>query len=236
MFFFNNIINRFFAKKTEFNKYLYQILGYFPKNLVYYSLAFQHKSLFKENNERLEFLGDAIIDTIVSEELYYKFPDKNEGELSKLRSKIVNRQFLNNLGKKLKLEKHLKLQLNTISIDETSIIGNTFEALMGAIYLDGGLDLAKYFLKEQIFKKYIDWKKIDREIVDFKSKLIQYSQKENIKLNYILLGTEQLNNNTTEFEIAVKMANKTISKAKGTNKKKAEQNASKIALKELKIS
>lgn len=236
MFFFRNIFNKLFSKKTAFNNYLYQILGFYPKNLVFYSLAFKHKSLHKENNERLEFLGDAILDAIISEELYYRFPNKNEGELSKLRSKIVNRQFLNNLGKKLNLKEHLYLQLNTISIDETSIIGNTFEALMGAIYLDGGIELSKYFLKEQIFKKYINWNKIDKEIIDFKSKLIQYSQKENIKLNYVLLGTEQIKNNITEFEIAVKMANKIIAKAKGTNKKKAEQNASKLALKELNIS
>lgn len=230
MFFFKNIFYKVFSKKTEFNEHLYQILGFYPRNLVFYSLAFKHKSLHKENNERLEFLGDSVLDTLVSEELYHRFPNKDEGELSKLRSKIVNRQFLNDLGKKLQLEKYLKLQHNTISIDETSIIGNTFEALMGAIYLDGGLPLAKYFLQHKISKQYIDWHKIDKKIVDFKSKLIQYSQKENVNLNYILLGREQVDNNTIEFEIAVKIGSKTISKAKGTNKKKAEQYASEKAL------
>jgi len=235
MFFFKNIFNRVFLKKTAFNIYLNQILGFYPNNLVFYLLAFKHKSLHKENNERLEFLGDSILDTIISEELYFRFPNKNEGDLSKLRSKIVNRQFLNNLGKKLHLEKHIKVQLNTISIDETSIIGNTFEALIGAIYLDGGLKLSKYFLKTQIFDKHINWKQIDERIIDFKSKLIQFSQKENLKLEYILIGTKQTKFNITEFEIEVKLDNKTISTAKGTNKKKAEQNASKLALALLKI-
>lgn len=235
MFFLKNKIYWFFSKKTSFNNYLYQILGFFPKNLVFYNLAFKHKSLHKKNNERLEFLGDSILDVIVSEELYYKFPNKNEGDLSKLRSKIVNRQFLNNLGKKLELEKHLSFQLNSISIKETSIRGNTFEALMGAIYLDGGLKMAQHFLENQIFKKHIDWEKIDKEITDFKSKLIQYSQKENVSLNYILVGTELLDSNLMEFEIIVELDNKVISSAKGTSKKKAEQNASKVALSVLKI-
>jgi len=101
MSFFKQIAIKFFTKKTKFSKYLYQILGFYPENLVFYSLAFMHKSKHSENNERLEFLGDSILDAVVSKELYFRFPDKNEGELSKLRSKIVNRTFLNNIGRRL---------------------------------------------------------------------------------------------------------------------------------------
>ncbi len=230
MSFLSTLYSKFFVKKTSFNLYLYQILGFYPKDLSLYSLAFKHKSLHKDNNERLEFLGDTILDTVISKKLFYKFPYKKEGELSKLRSKIVNRSFLNNIGKHLKLEKHLDFQLNSISIDKTNIRGNTFEALIGAIYLDGGIDLVEKFIETKIIPNFIQWNKIDSEVIDFKSKLIHYSQKENIKLDYVLVGEEKTEANTIEFEICVKLSNKEISCAKGTSKKKAEQNASKLAL------
>lgn len=228
--FIKKIVNSVFIKKTAFNKYLYQILGFYPENLVFYDQAFKHKSLHKENNERLEFLGDAILDAIISKELYFRFPEKKEGALSKLRSKIVNRSFLNNLGKILELEKYLDFQLNSISLDDTNIRGNTFEALIGAIYLDGGIDLVHSFLKKKIFKKYIDWNKIDKQVIDFKSKLIQYSQKTGVALSFVLVNEEKTDANTTQFIVLVKLNNKNITTAKGTSKKKAEQNASKKAL------
>lgn len=233
MIFLRNLYQRFFSKKTAFNKYLNQILGFYPRNLIFYKLAFQHKSKTKESNERLEFLGDAILDTVISRELYFRFPNKNEGELSKLRSKVVNRSFLNHLGKELKLEKHLNFQLNSISIDKTNIRGNTFEALIGAIYLDGGVKLAEYFLQEKIFKNHINWNEMDQKVIDFKSKLIQYSQKEVIPLEYVLIGEEQTESKTTAFEIEVVLDGASLAKAKGSSKKKAEQLASKIALEKL---
>lgn len=233
MILLRNLYQRFFSKKTAFNTYLNQILGFYPRDLIFYKLAFQHKSKTKESNERLEFLGDAILDTVISKELYFRFPNKNEGELSKLRSKVVNRSFLNHLGKILELEKYLNFQLNSTSIDNTNIRGNTFEALIGAIYLDGGVDLAEYFLQEKIFKKLIDWSEIDQKIIDFKSKLIQYSQKESISLEYVLIGEEQTDTKMTEFEIEVVFAGESLAIAKGSSKKKAEQLASKVALESL---
>lgn len=230
MLLFTNFYRSLFTKKTSFNKYLFQILGFYPKNLKFYTLAFKHKSKHKNNNERLEFLGDTVLDTIISKELYFRFPNKDEGELSMLRSKIVSRSFLNNLGKELKLEKHLSYQLNSISITETNIRGNTFEALIGAMYLDGGISLVDMFLQKKIYVKHINWNEIDRKVVDFKSKLIQYSQKENIKLEYILIGEEKTNLNIIEFEILITLDDKKIISAIGTSKKKAEQKASKLAL------
>lgn len=233
MVIFRNLYQRFFSKRTAFYKYLHQILGFYPGNLIFYKLAFQHKSKSKENNERLEFLGDSILDSIISKELYFRFPNKNEGQLSKLRSKVANRNFLNHIGKVLKLDQFLNYQLNSISIDKTNIRGNTFEALVGAIYLDGGIDLAEKFLQEKIFKTLIDWNEIDQKVLDFKSKLIQYSQKQCISLEYFLLGEEQTEAKTSEFEIQVILDGDNLAKAKGSSKKKAEQLASKLTLDKL---
>tara|TARA_B110000914_G_scaffold202029_1_gene194702 strand:+ start:181 stop:882 length:702 start_codon:yes stop_codon:yes gene_type:complete len=231
--FFRNLYQIFFSKKTPFNQYLNQILGFYPRNLVFYKLAFQHKSKSKESNERLEFLGDTILDTVISKELYFRFPNKNEGELSKLRSKVVNRSFLNHIGKLLVLEKYLNFQLNSISIDKTNIRGNTLEALIGAIYLDGGIVLVEKFLQDKIFKNHINWNEIDQKVLDFKSKLIQYSQKYSVPLEYGLIREEQTNQKNTEFEIQVILDGNVLAKAKGSSKKKAEQLASKLALETL---
>lgn len=233
MIFFRNLYQIFFSKKTPFNQYLNQILGFYPRNLVFYKLAFQHKSKSKESNERLEFLGDTILDTVISKELYFRFPNKNEGELSKLRSKVVNRSFLNHIGKLLVLEKYLNFQLNSISIDKTNIRGNTLEALIGAIYLDGGIVLVEKFLQDKIFKNHINWNEIDQKVLDFKSKLIQYSQKYSVPLEYGLIREEQTDQKNTEFEIQVILDGNVLAKAKGSSKKKAEQLASKLALETL---
>jgi len=179
--FFKNLYLRFFRPKTDFSEYLVQILGFFPENLSLYELAFQHKSLHKKSNERLEFLGDSILDAVISEALYFRFPEKDEGELSKLRSKLVSRVFLNDIGQKLGLEKQLKYQLKTISILDTNMIGNTFESLIGAIYLDAGYARTEHFLKTQIFEKYVNWDEMDTKITDFKSKLTQFAQKKTEK-------------------------------------------------------
>ena len=195
-----------------------------------YTLAFQHKSIHRKNNERLEFLGDAIIDAVISNILYFQFPNKNEGELSKIRSKIVNRNFLNQIGKSLEIEKWLKYKLHSSTIDKTNIWGNTFEALIGAIYLDQGFAVTDFFLKDKIVKKHIDWQKIDSLIIDFKSKLINYAQKHSKEIEFELLSENKEAANSRIFEIAIKLDSEIVGKGKGTNKKKAEQNASKDVL------
>lgn len=227
MRFFKNLYLRFFGPKTEFYKYLVQILGFYPENLSFYELAFQHKSVHKQSNERLEFLGDAILDAVISKELYFRFPQKNEGALSKLRSKIVSRTFLNAVGKKIGLDKHLKYHLNTISIEETNMIGNAFESLIGAIYLDGGIVLAEQFLKNEILEKHINWHEMDTKVVDFKSKVIQFAQKNAKKIEFVILKEESENRH---FEVEVKLDKNKIAKGTGSSKKKAEQNAAEKAL------
>lgn len=233
MRFFKNLYFRFFREKTEFNQYLVEILGYYPENLYFYELAFQHKSVHKISNERLEFLGDSILDAVISKSLYFRFPNKNEGELSKLRSKIVNRTFLNIIGKEIGLHEYLKYHLNTIPIEETNMIGNAFESLIGAIYLDGGYAAAEQFLENQVFEKYVNWDEMDSKTIDFKSKLTHFAQKSGKTLQYLLLKEELHADNKKYFEVSLELDATSISIGTGSNKKKAEQDAAEKALEKL---
>ena len=225
-----NLYNRFFRKKTPFYNYLYQILGFYPENLSFYKLAFQHKSKFKESNERLEFLGDSILDALISDEIYFRFPEKSEGQLSKLRSKIASRTFLNKTGKKLGLQNFLQFKLNQIPIEETNMIGNAFESLIGAIYLDGGYTLAEQFLKNEIFEKHINWSEIESKTVDFKSKMMHFAQKNAKTIEFDIVKESYFEANKMEFEVVLKIDGKEISRGVGSNKKKAQQVAAEKAL------
>lgn len=225
-----NLYNRFFRKKTAFYNYLYQILGFYPENLSFYSLAFQHKSKFKESNERLEFLGDSILDAVISDELYFRFPEKNEGELSKFRSKIASRTFLNKTGIALGLQNFLHFKLNQIPIEETNMIGNTLESLIGAIYLDGGYALAEQFLKKEIFEKHVNWDEIESKIVDFKSKMMHFVQKHGKTIEFEIIKETYFEANKMQFEVVLKIDGEEISRGIGSNKKKAQQFAAEKAL------
>lgn len=230
MRFFKNLYNRYFRKKSAFYNYLVQILGFYPENLSFYELAFQHKSTSKQNNERLEFLGDSILDAVISEALYFRFPEKDEGELSKLRSKLVSRTFLNEIGQKLKLETYLKYQLNSISIAETNLLGNVFESLIGAIYLDGGYALSVKFLETEILEKHVIWDEMDTKIVDFKSKMMQFSQKSGKKVEFHTLEEILTKENIRMFTVEILVDDQALALGSGSSKKKAEQQASELAL------
>lgn len=225
------LYQRFFTKKTDFQVFLYQILGFYPENLSFYRLAFQHKSKHKENNERLEFLGDAIIDSIFSEILYHKFPHKNEGQLSQLRAKIVSRKHLNYLGKQLELERFLQYKLKNISIENTSLLGNTFESFVGAIYLDLGYAKTMQIVLRKI-EPLFNWKTIEHTTTDFKSKLFQYAQKHQHSLSFNLIQSDE-NGEPKYFETQVILNEKPLAKGSGKNKKQAEQNAAKATLAKL---
>lgn len=222
------LYQRFFTKKTDFQVFLYQILGFYPENLSFYRLAFQHKSKHKENNERLEFLGDAVIDSIFSEILYHKFPHKNEGQLSQLRAKIVSRKHLNYLGKQLKLECFLQYELKNTSIENTNLLGNTFESLLGAMYLDLGYAKTKKVVQNKI-EPFFNWKDIEYTTIDFKSKLFQYAQKHHHSLSFNLIQSNE-NGEPKYFETQVILNEKPLAKGSGRNKKQAEQNAARASL------
>tara|TARA_B110000459_G_scaffold41743_1_gene45495 strand:- start:5655 stop:6329 length:675 start_codon:yes stop_codon:yes gene_type:complete len=215
--------------KDPFYIEIYKLTGLRTKNLNLYQLAFKHKSKNQENNERLEFLGDSVLDAVISAIIYSNFPEKNEGELSKLRSKMVSRNMLNKLGNNLNL-------LSLISYRETqtqdgldNTVGNALEALIGAIYLDQGYAACQLFIESKLVGPYIDWHKLEAQVVDHKSSLFRYCQKHKKLLTFVLLN-ENLEDDNKRFHIAVNVDHEQVADNYGKSKKIAEQKAAKIAL------
>ncbi len=216
---------------TEKSKYrtLKMILGFLPGNIELYEQAFRHKSAaeenkngFKNSNERLEFLGDAILDAIIAEYFFLKFPYKDEGFLTKMRSKLVSRNFLNDLAKKLDLDTFLEISEGVIN--SKSVFGNALEALIGAIYLDKGYEITKKFVVEKIISDHVNLEELIHAETDFKSKLIIAAQREKKEIHF---GVQEIENEAFRYYIATIIINdKPICEGKGKSKKEAEQLAS----------
>ncbi len=218
-------LKKVFRKKDDFSFILEQIIGFYPTYISIYQQAFLHKSLtqhneFKsfESNERLEFLGDAVLDSIISHYLFSKFPKKDEGYLTKLRSRLVSRQNLNNLGVKIGLQELIKSNLDRAS---KSIYGDALEALIGAIYLDKGYPFAQKFVEKKLLQNHIDVEEIMQTETDFKSRVIEWCQKEKLSFDFKITEQEEKNEKLYIAELHI---NK-ISKGSGTafTKKQAEQ-------------
>ena len=176
------------------DKHLYQaikdIFGFFPGNIFLYKLAFLHRSAGSEivhgvkvNNERLEFLGDAILDAIIADYLFKTFPIKDEGFLTEMRSKIVSRAQLNKLSLRLGMEKLIQLDQNSLN-QYRSLQGDAFEAIVGAIYLDKGYEFTKKVLLERIIKLYFDIDELIDHEMNYKSRVIEWAQKEKKRIAF----------------------------------------------------
>ncbi len=181
-------------------------LGFKPKKLEYYKLALLHKSsLVKDkggrslNNERLEFLGDAILDAVVADILYHKFAGKREGFLTNTRSKIVQRETLNKIALDLGLDRMMVIS-NKSHSHNINIYGNAFEALMGAIYLDFGYAKCKYFMEHVVFQKYLDINKLAQKEVNFKSRLLEWSQRYKVSIVFDLIEETIEKDNTYDMD------------------------------------
>lgn len=231
---FNYILSK--NKKLAYS--IYKILGFFPKNLKFYALAFTHKSASinnkkqtHKNNERLEYLGDAILNAVVADFLYSEFPNYNEGDLTKMRSKIVNREFLNSLAFQIKINKLVIANTkNLLTID--NIYGNAFEALIGAIYLDKGYIKTKKYLIKKIIKKYVNLELVEYNDSNYKSKVIELSQKYKFDTKFL---TEEIlsQENYHLFITYIKIGEEIYGTGTGNSKKEAEQKASEQALQKL---
>jgi ribonuclease-3 len=204
-----------------------------PRNIQLYEIAFIHKSaslVFDKatiNNERLEFLGDSVYDAIVSDILFSRYPGKDEGFLSKLRAKLVNREFLNELAHDIGLNRFV-ISHTPLANGQKNIMGNVFEALIGALYLDKGYKKTKAFILKKILPAYVDIKKIERTETDYKSLMIEWSQKKHVEIVY---NTVEISNGPTipEFASKIIMGEKMLAEGTGNSKKEAEQDASKKA-------
>ena len=225
--------------KKEDQKIIKAILflfGFEPVNINLYKLALLHKSKNKnESNERLEYLGDAVLNLIVAEYLFKKYPYKDEGFLTKIRSKIVSRESLNDLGRKV----GLKELINFKNVDEhsknyKSIYGDALEAIIGAVYLDVGFEYCQEYIVKNIVIPYYNFDELVNKTHNFKSKILEWSQKEK---KLIKFSTKKiiLKNNSSQFESILIIENKEISKGFGSNKKSAEKDASRLACEKLEL-
>ncbi|MGX1927895.1 ribonuclease III [Flagellimonas sp. 2504JD4-2] len=211
-----------------------KILGFKPKDIDIYKKAFLHRSVNKRdsdgnpmNYERLEFLGDAMLGTIISKHLYNEVPEGDEGYLTKMRSKIVSRKHLNELGKDLKLLQYVESRIPKSHFGE-NIHGNVFEALVGAIYLDRGYQYCEKFINAKVIKPYVDIEQLEGKVISYKSLVIEWCQKQKKSFHYEVYE-DTGNDELKHFAVKLTIGEKITAKARATSKKKAEEKASKRA-------
>ena len=239
----NNIIDRIrlpFRKEKELFSSLYEILGFYPREIKYYKQALMHKSIGKKNekgrplnNERLEFLGDAILDASVGYIVYRHYEGKREGFLTNTRAKLVSRETLGKLANEMGLSQ-LILSAGHNSSHNSYVNGNAFEALIGAIYLDRGYDACMWFWENRVLGKYINIDKVAFKEVNFKSKLLEWSQKNRVRLEYELTKQKSDKDGSPVFTFVVLLEGVKGEKGSGYSKKEAQQIASKDTLQRLK--
>jgi ribonuclease-3 len=218
------------------------LLGFVPGNLSLYRLAFRHKSVaqnvkkgVKNSNERLEFLGDAVLGSVVAEVLFKLYPFEDEGFLTELRSKIVNRSNLNQLARKLGFEQLIQYDSRMVnSTRQGSLLGDAFEALIGAIYLDKGYDFTKNFLVNHIIKSHIDIHKLEQTETNFKSKLIEWCQRHGKDITFELIENQDGESNKL-FTVQASIDGEIMGQGKEFNKKNAEKLAAERACEALSI-
>lgn len=233
-------IRLLFHKDRESYFCFYKILGFFPRNIRFYEQALLHKSTSIRsekgrplNNERLEFLGDAILDAIVGDIVYKHFEGRREGFLTNTRSKIVQRETLNKLAVEIGLDKLVKYSTRSSS-HNSYMYGNAFEAFIGAIYLDQGYERCKQFMEKKILKNYIDLDKMSRKEVNFKSKLIEWSQKTKMEVSFELIEQFLDQDYNPMFHTEVRIESFSAGTGTGYSKKESQQNAAQMALKKIK--
>jgi len=229
-----NILS-FFSGLSEAEKKFQQeikiLTGFKPKNIGLYKKAFTHKSAHEaEHNERLEFLGDSILNSIISEYLFEHYKQKNEGFLTQMRSRIVSRESLNRLGKKMLLKDLMEYKQN-VNFKNSSVLGNTFEALISAVYLDLGYQKTYQFVTNKIINPYISLSKLESTEINFKSQLLEWCQKEKKELSYSIT-TISSDKPTPMYEAIVFIDGIEYQKGNGRSKKRAEQFAAEKTIKQ----
>ena len=234
MKFIRNILNSRSKQDGNFFVYLEKTLGFKPKNIALYKKAFTHRSMnvrdekgIPINYERLEFVGDAMLSSVIATHLYNEVPQGDEGYLTKMRSKIVSREHLNELGRELDLIDMVESKIPKGNFGN-NIHGNLFEALVGAIFLDKGYSQCEKFIYDRVIYPHVDIENLEGKVISYKSLLIEWCQKEKKTFNYNVYedtGRDELKH----FSVRLSINNKVIAKARATSKKKAEEKASKRA-------
>ncbi len=227
---------KIFRKNSDYALKLERIIGFYPSRLSLYEQAFTHKSVLIEkekesfeSNERLEFLGDAILDAVISNYIYRKFPFKGEGFLTQLRSKLVSRQFLNKLAVKIGVDELLESNLDR---ESKSIYGDALEALIGAIYLDKGFNKAESFILNKLLLNHVELDEVIEKETDFKSRIIEWAQKSKLKFEFEIEENESEVNN--KYYVAKLFINNQLKgRGEALSKKNAEQLAAEQCFNEI---
>ncbi len=234
MNYIRNILNSRSKSDGNFFLQLEKILGFKPKNKELYVKAFTHRSMNVKdskgvalNYERLEFVGDAMLGAVVASYLFGEVPDGDEGYLTKMRSKIVSREHLNELGKDLDLIHFVETKIPKSNFGN-NIHGNLFEALVGAIFLDKGYECCKKFIFKRVIDAHVDIETLEGKVISYKSLLIEWCQKEKRTFDYNVYE-DTGNDDIKHFSVKLSIDNKIVAKARATSKKKAEEKASKRA-------
>lgn len=232
-----HIFKFYFSKNKPLLFSLKNILGFIPRNTTLYELALRHKSVandvkkgVKNSNERLEFLGDAVLGAVVAEVLFKKFPFKDEGFLTEMRSKIVNRMHLNQLSQKLGIAEMIDYNVRIINQKHknSSLFGDAFEALIGAVYLDKGYAFTKRFIIHRIITPHVDIDYLEQIESNFKSKLLEWAQKEGKEILFELLQDKSVGASKL-FKVRVLVDGEEMGIGQDFNKKNAEKNAAEKA-------
>lgn len=229
------------SPRKEFYSFIKATTGFSPLKFRLYDLAFVHRSVPSSdilgqpiNNERLEYLGDAVLGAIVAEYLYNRFPRKDEGFLTQMRSKIVNRSFLTQLSFKLGLHHFINSNTNTVN-ESSHIFGDVFEALIGAIYLDIGYHGAKKFIFKKVLSKHVDIHVLEKFDNNYKSQLIEWGQKFKRSVEFDTHENPQNSRDKMPFTSIIKVDGQIVGQGDGYSKKEAQQNSACRALENLGI-
>ncbi len=233
------LIRKIFSKSRSLEDGIFfdsisEILGFVPINLDHFKKAFTHRSTNRQDQngnaisyERLEFLGDAMLSSVIAAHLFNKVPAGDEGYLTKMRSKIVSREHLNELGKDLNLVRFIESKVPVQNFGE-NIHGNIFESLVGAIYLDRGYDYCEKFIQKTVVLPYVDIARLEGKVISYKSLLIEWCQKEKKQFHYDIFDDNGIDGQRF-FGVRLSIDDKVIAKARATSKKKAEEKASQRA-------
>lgn len=229
-------LNYLFSREKAYYIRLRKILGFFPFNISFYKKALTHRSAslkdskgYAYNNERLEYLGDAVLDSVVAEYLFKEFSKGNEGLLTKLRSKIVSGEFLNKVAINLKIGK-LLVSNTRYTKNKKNLYGNALEALIGAVYIDYGYNIARDFVLKRIIKQFVDTKELLAIETNYKSKLIEWAQKDKKDIDFNTFQQPTIEGKNPIFTSVIKIDNQIFGSGEGKSKKEAEQKAAKDTL------
>ncbi len=231
--FVRRLYNLYFGPERDFTRRVRALVGFTPAYLGLFKLAFFHKSTFStgdyaiSNNERLEFLGDAVLSTIVAEYLFKKYPNSDEGFLTKMRSKIVKRNSLDEIADRMGLDL-LLADYNQTRLSK-SMLGNALEALVGAVYIEVGYDKTKNYVIKRVLRRYLDMRMLEDYDDNFKSQLLEWCQKNGHTIEYKVVAKYK-SEKRDKFKVAVYVDGKKLGTADDFNKKSAEQLASERAI------